>query len=64
MDGLDAAAAIRALDRTNAKRFPIIAMTANAFDEDVRLPLQIGMNTRSRPSVPDTGRTDLRGGSD
>ncbi|MBQ7681585.1 MAG: response regulator, partial [Oscillibacter sp.] len=36
MDGLDAAAAIRALDRPDAKTIPIIAMTANAFDEDVQ----------------------------
>ncbi len=44
MDGLEAAAAIRALDREDAKRVPIIALTANAFDEDVQHSLQAGMN--------------------
>ncbi|MCR5294375.1 MAG: response regulator [Lachnospiraceae bacterium] len=44
MDGLEAAAAIRALDREDAKRIPIVAMTANAFDEDVQRSLQAGMN--------------------
>ena len=36
MDGLEATAAIRALDRPDAKAIPIIALTANAFDEDVQ----------------------------
>ncbi|MBO7669696.1 MAG: response regulator, partial [Oscillospiraceae bacterium] len=40
MDGLEAAAAIRALDRPDAKKIPIIALTANAFDEDVQRSLQ------------------------
>ena len=44
MDGLEAAAAIRALNREDAKRIPIIALTANAFDEDVQRSLQAGMN--------------------
>ena len=44
MDGLEAAAAIRALDREDAKTIPIIALTANAFDEDVQKSLQSGMN--------------------
>jgi CheY-like chemotaxis protein len=44
MDGLEAAAAIRALDREDARRIPIIALTANAFDEDVQRSLQAGMN--------------------
>ena len=42
MDGLEATKAIRALDRADAKRVPIIAMTANAFDEDVQRSLQVG----------------------
>ena len=50
MDGLEAAAAIRALDRPDAKRIPIIALTANAFDEDVQRSLQAGMNAHlSKP---------------
>ena len=44
MDGLEAAAAIRDLDRDDAKKIPIIALTANAFDEDVQHSLQAGMN--------------------
>ena len=50
MDGLEATAAIRALDRADAKRIPIIALTANAFDEDVQRSLQAGMNAHlSKP---------------
>ena len=44
MDGLEAAKTIRAMDREDAKRIPIIALTANTFDEDVQLSLQAGMN--------------------
>ncbi len=44
MNGLDAAKAIRALDRPDAKEIPIIAMTANAYDEDVRRAQEAGMN--------------------
>ena len=44
MDGLEATAAIRAMDREDAKKIPIIALTANAFDEDVQRSLQAGMN--------------------
>ena len=44
MDGLSATRAIRALDRPDAKTTPIIAMTANAFEEDVRECLEAGMN--------------------
>ena len=39
MDGLEATAAIRALDRLDAATVPIIALTANAFDEDVQRSL-------------------------
>ena len=44
MDGLEAAALIRRLDRPDAGTIPIIALTANAFDEDVQRSLQAGMN--------------------
>ena len=50
MDGLEATKAIRALSRKDAKTVPIIAMTANAFDEDVQRSLQAGMNAHlSKP---------------
>ena len=44
MDGLEATRAIRMLDVPNAKTIPIIAMTANAFREDVVKCLDAGMN--------------------
>jgi CheY-like chemotaxis protein len=54
MDGLKATAAIRALDRSDAKNIPIIALTANAFDEDVQRSLQVGMNAHlSKPVETD-----------
>ena len=54
MDGLEATAAIRALDRTDAKTIPIIALTANAFDEDVQRSLQSGMNAHlNKPVEPE-----------
>jgi len=54
MDGLEATAAIRKLDRPDAKKIPIIALTANAFDEDVQRSLQAGLNAHlSKPVKPD-----------
>ncbi len=44
LDGCGAAERIRALDRPDAATIPIIAMTANAFIEDVRRTAQSGMN--------------------
>lgn len=44
MDGYTAAETIRRLSRNDVKNLPIIAMTANAFDEDVRSALRAGMN--------------------
>jgi len=44
MDGLEAARAIRCLDRPDAKTIPIISMTANTFDEDVNRCMEAGMN--------------------
>ncbi|MCR5784372.1 MAG: response regulator [Eubacterium sp.] len=53
MDGLEATKAIRALDREDAKKIPIIALTANAFDEDVQRSLQAGLNAHlSKPVDP------------
>ena len=44
MNGYDAANAIRALQRKDAKTIPIVAMTANAFKEDIDKALENGMN--------------------
>ena len=43
-DGYETAEAIRALKRPDAKRIPIIAMTADAFEDDVLKCLNAGMN--------------------
>ncbi len=54
MDGLVATEKIRSLDRKDAALIPIIALTANAFDEDVQNSLQVGMNAHlSKPVEPD-----------
>jgi CheY-like chemotaxis protein len=54
MDGLTAASTIRKLDHPDAKTVPIIALTANAFDEDMQHSLQAGMNAHlSKPVEPD-----------
>ena len=54
MTGLEATVAIRAMDRADAKTIPIIALTANAFDEDVQRSLQAGLNAHlSKPVNPD-----------
>ena len=44
MDGLTATREIRKLNRSDAGTIPIIALTANAFEEDVQQCLQAGMN--------------------
>lgn len=44
MDGLEATRIIRNLDREDCKKIPIYAMSANAFDEDVKRSLASGMN--------------------
>ena len=44
MNGYDAARAIRAMDRNYCKQVPIVAMTANAFAEDVHAAKTAGMN--------------------
>jgi CheY-like chemotaxis protein len=55
MDGLEATARIRAMDRADAAAVPIVALTANAFDEDVQRSLQAGLNAHlSKPVEPET----------
>ena len=44
MDGLEATRTIRNLDHEDCKKIPIYAMSANAFDEDVKRSLASGMN--------------------
>ena len=54
MDGLEATRLIRASDHADAKSIPIIALTANAFDEDVQRSLQAGLNAHlSKPVEPE-----------
>ncbi len=54
MDGLEATRAIRAMDRADAAAIPIIALTANAFDEDVQRSMQAGLNAHlSKPVEPE-----------
>ncbi|MGL6293602.1 response regulator [Eubacterium aggregans] len=50
MNGLDATLAIRHLDHPDAKTIPIIAMTANAFEEDIDASMAAGMDAHlSKP---------------
>lgn len=50
MNGYEAARAIRDLDRPDAETIPIVAMTANAFAEDVQNAMEAGMNAHlSKP---------------
>ena len=54
MDGLEATRHIRAMDRSDCKNIPIIALTANAFDEDVQRSLQAGLNAHlTKPIQPE-----------
>ena len=57
MDGYEATKAIRNLNRKDAAKIPIIAMTANAFDEDVRTALRAGMNAHFAKPI---GMEDFR----
>ncbi len=44
LNGYEATTKIRSLDRIDAKNIPIVAMTANAFEEDKQKALNVGMN--------------------
>ena len=62
MNGYDATRTIRALPRPDAARVCIVAMTANAFLEDVRLSQEAGMNEHiSKPVDVDRLMKILRG---
>jgi len=53
MDGIMATEKIRALEREDAQKIPIIAMTANAFDEDKQHTCEAGMNAHlAKPIEP------------
>lgn len=53
MNGLEATKTIRSLPREDVKLLPIIAMTANAYDEDIRMSLDAGMNAHlAKPIEP------------
>lgn len=45
MDGIEATTKIRGMDKADASTVPIIAMTANAFDEDMKMSMECGMNS-------------------
>lgn len=54
MNGYEATRAIRALDRPDAAKIPIIAATANAFEEDVKAAKDAGMNEHTtKPLDPE-----------
>ena len=54
MDGLEATRQIRAMERSDSKIIPVIALTANAFDEDVQRSLQAGLNAHlTKPIQPE-----------
>jgi CheY-like chemotaxis protein len=54
MDGLEATRRIRALERDDAATVPIIALTANAFDEDVQKSMRAGLDAHlSKPVEPE-----------
>lgn len=44
MDGLEATKAIRRLDRKDASKIPIVALSANAYQEDIKKALSVGLN--------------------
>ena len=55
MNGYEATCAIRSLERRDAKYLPIVAMTANAFAEDIQAAKSSGMNEHMAKPI-DLGR--------
>ena len=55
MNGLEAAKAIRSLNREDAQTIPIIAMSADAFADDIQRCLDCGMNSHT-PKPIDVGK--------
>jgi CheY-like chemotaxis protein/two-component sensor histidine kinase len=54
MDGIEASKAIRCLERPDAKTVPIIAMTADAFEDDIKKCMDAGMDGHlAKPIDPD-----------
>ncbi len=51
MNGYETTQAIRALERSDAKTIPIIAMTADAFSEDIQQCLECGMNAHTAKPI-------------
>ena len=53
LDGYQATKQLRGLERADAKKIPVIAMTADAFEEDVKMCLEVGMNDHvAKPIEP------------
>ena len=62
MDGLEATRTIRMMDKADARSIPIVALTANAFDEDVQRSMQAGLNAHlSKPVEPEALFRTLEG---
>jgi len=54
MDGYEATKTLRSLKRPDAKNIPIIAMTADAFEDDIKKCLKVGMNAHiAKPINPE-----------
>ena len=61
MDGIETTRRIRALERSDAKSVPIIALSANAFEGDVRKSLEAGMNAHlAKPADVDSLYSTLK----
>lgn len=59
MNGLEAANAIRNLPRADSKTVPIVALSANAFDEDIKRSLASGMNAHLSKPIEPTKLTEM-----